>query len=213
MMRSQSTINLASLIVAFASMVYELGLAQILSAMLGGTTLRYAVTIGLFTATLGLGALGFDYLKERFSCEAMFPFFQNLLAWSGLISPFFLIEWKSEYWLVNHLPIMVIGLLSGVELPLLMSVSVERKRNVVLAYDYIGMFAATILFPLVLLPRFGVISTILVATVMNAGLGLVFLKGRPFNYLMVSLCLVLLLAVLALFNQESVLSYASQAFI
>ncbi|MBL7542421.1 MAG: hypothetical protein JNL11_01325 [Bdellovibrionaceae bacterium] len=213
MTRSQTTVNLASLIVAFASMVYELGLAQILSALLGGTSLRYAVTIGLFTATLGIGALTFDALKDRYPSEVMFPFFQNLLAWVGLLSPFFLIELKSEHWVLNHLPIIVIGFLSGIELPLLMNISSEKKRNLVLAYDYVGMFAATLFFPLILLPRVGVISTVLVATVLNAAIGLFFMKEQRFGFIKSALLVVLLLSILALINQESVLRYASQAFI
>jgi len=213
LVNSQLLINLASLVVALSSMIYELGLAQILSATLGGTSLRYAVTIGLFTATLGLGALAFDFIKTRFSREKMFPFFQNILAWTGFLSPFFLIEIKSDLWILNHLPIIVIGFLSGIELPLLMEASPEKSRNIVLAYDYVGMFSAAILFPLLLLPHLGVINAILVATFMNAVLGLIFLRGVRSGYLYFSLVTLIILDIFTFFYQKRVLIYATEAFI
>src|SRR5262249_12617954 len=44
-------------VIALCSIVYELLLAQTLSALLGNTVLRYSVTIGCFLGALGLGAI------------------------------------------------------------------------------------------------------------------------------------------------------------
>ena len=210
---SKTWINISSLLVAFSGMIYELGLAQILSATLGGTVLRYSVTIGLFTATLGLGALAFDFLISKFSFQILFPFFQKILAWIGFLSPLLLITIKSGPMILSHLPIIAIGFISGIELPLLMHASKQEDKNFVLAYDYIGMFVGTLLFPLFLLPHLGVISTLLLASAINALVGISYLKQKSLTFKNISIILVLILDVIALFNQERILVYASQLFI
>ena len=43
-------------ILAYCSIVYELTMAQSLSAFLGDTVLRYSTTIGLYLASMGIGA-------------------------------------------------------------------------------------------------------------------------------------------------------------
>ncbi len=210
---SKNAINISSFTVAFAGIIYELGLAQILSATLGGTVLRYAVTIGLFTATLGLGALAFEYFIKKSTFEKIFPVFQNILAWIGLCSPWFLIGTHSESLILNHLPIVMIGFLSGIELPLLMSVSKPEHKGLVLSFDYLGMFTGTLLFPVILLPKFGVISTMLLASALNAIIGISFLKKQSFELRNFPLILVLVIDGVALFNQERIIDYASRLFI
>ncbi len=210
---SKTAINFSSFAVAFAGIIYELGLAQILSATLGGTVLRYAVTIGLFTATLGLGALAFEYVYKKSTFETIFPMFQNILAWIGLCSPWLLIGAHSENMILNHLPIVMIGFFSGIELPLLMSVSDSKDKGLVLAFDYFGMFAGTLLFPIFLLPIFGVISTMLIASALNAMVGISYLKMKSFQIRNLPIIFVLVIDGLALFNQERIIDYASQLFI
>ncbi len=70
-----------------------------------------------------------------------------------------------------------IGVLVGLELPLLMRIlrdHLDFKELVarVLAFDYIGALAASLLFPLFLVPQLGLVRTSLVFGIINALVGL-----------------------------------------
>ena len=52
-----SLIYFLTFILAFCSIVYELLLAQSLTAFLENTVLRYSITIGLYMFSMGYGAL------------------------------------------------------------------------------------------------------------------------------------------------------------
>jgi spermidine synthase len=70
-----------------------------------------------------------------------------------------------------------IGVLVGLELPLLMRILkdvLDFKELVsrVLTFDYIGALVASLLFPLFLVPKLGLVRTSLVFGLLNAGVGL-----------------------------------------
>jgi spermidine synthase len=168
-------------------MVYEFALAQTLSLLLGQTTLRYPITIGLYTASLGFGSLLFAGLFKNtkltvmrlikveisiaiISCLAfvflfLFDFifktqwFQTHLPIETMVMPIF-----------THLLVLLIGFLSGAELPLLMEIAEEHKTLSairVLSGDYFGTLLAAILFPLALLPNLHLFSIVVLATFLN----------------------------------------------
>src|SRR5262249_23133974 len=70
-----------------------------------------------------------------------------------------------------------IGVLVGLELPLLMRIlkdNLDFKELVsrVLTFDYIGALVASVLFPIILLPKLGLVRTSLLFGLLNAGVGL-----------------------------------------
>jgi spermidine synthase len=164
---------------ALVGVVYELGFAQILSATLGNTYLRYTTTIGLFTLTLGTASLLYD--RYKFSLSHL----QVALFAVGFAGPFFIMgvdparyddSWN---WLcqgLSYVPILLVGFISGFELPLLMDQDNEKAKSFTLAFDYFGMFAGTLIFPLFLLPTWGVNGSLWAAAVLN---------GVAFFYLLI----------------------------
>ena len=73
--------------------------------------------------------------------------------------------------------VFAIGVLVGLELPLLMRIikdQLDFKELVsrVLTFDYIGALLASILFPLVLVPKLGLVRSSLAFGLLNAGVGL-----------------------------------------
>lgn len=73
--------------------------------------------------------------------------------------------------------VLVIGTLVGLELPLLMRILKDHLdfRDLVLrvlAFDYIGALVASLLFPIFLVPRLGLVRTSLVFGMLNAAVGL-----------------------------------------
>jgi spermidine synthase len=73
--------------------------------------------------------------------------------------------------------VFAIGVLVGLELPLLMrllegQVAFKDLVSRVLTFDYIGALAAAVLFPLVLVPRLGLVRSSLAVGAANAGVAL-----------------------------------------
>lgn len=164
-----------TIVLAACSMVYELILAQTVASVMGNTLLRYNITIGLYIASLGVGALIYK-LKSPAQLETRLIYVEVWLAIIGTASPFIIVLLDSGFWIVKshslmndglitilmhglvHSLIVIIGILSGMELHLLMDIAFARQRtrfNNILTADYLGTLLAAILFPLVLLPRLG----------------------------------------------------------
>jgi len=189
-----------TLVVAMCSIVYELLLAQTLSALLGNTVLRYSVTIGCYLGALGIGAIlcgdaGPTPVRRLARIEV------GLSAVGGLAVPafYFLDAWQRVAWmqvpsgawaetgilvaflLATHALIVGIGLLSGYEIPLLLALG-ERRRagsgNQVLGVDYFGALIGSVAFPLILLRSFGLIASGFVVGLLNAAAALVLIH-RP----------------------------------
>lgn len=162
--------------VAFSGLIYEFLLAYFLSLTLGGTFLRFAVTVGLFTLTLGAAALVFDLLPTRFKTKTYFLRLQFLIALVALLSPLWIRimdplahpAWPSALVsILCHLPVVAIGLLTGFELPFLFQKVEPVRQNAILACDYIGMFTASLLFPLLLFPYLGLFPTLYLTVSVN----------------------------------------------
>jgi spermidine synthase len=72
---------------------------------------------------------------------------------------------------------MVIGILVGLEIPLLMRILRDRFsfRDVVanvLTFDYLGALAASLAFPILLVPRLGLVRAAMLFGIVNAGIAL-----------------------------------------
>lgn len=165
--------------VACCSILYELLLAQTLATTMGNTTLRYNITIGLYIASMGVGALCYDRLLSLFSSKRseieLFIKIECLLAFFGLCAPFLVLIFDSFFqsfnessflsyqstlaqsliFVFNHLLIVLIGVLSGLELPLLMKLASnlrEKSETKILMYDYFGTLIGAVSFPILLVP-------------------------------------------------------------
>lgn len=157
-------VYLFSFLLAFCSLFYELVYAQILSVCIGGTKTQYLITISLFTSALGLGSLLYNRYSKRMANRVLFFRIELLLTVMGSIGPFFitwLLQSKTElaFWTTTKIYIsygfiFMIGLLSGFELPCLFAL-LKDSHGKILAFDYMGMLAASILFPFLFLPYLG----------------------------------------------------------
>lgn len=191
-----------TLIVSFCSIVYELMLAQCLSIILGHTILRYSLTIGLYLFSLGMGALAFAFWKKDKTPQLLLRI-EGLLALLGLLLPFLILggdqflrqqlfAWKMSgdsmlfslvTWFFLHVLIVVIGLLSGAELPILMDLGRqyggETGSQKVLAIDYLGTFLGALAFPLFIYEKLGLIAGAALVGGLNACAALLILIFYP----------------------------------
>ncbi|MCB0338654.1 MAG: hypothetical protein KDD53_03570 [Bdellovibrionales bacterium] len=171
---------LLTFVLAFASITYELLLGQMLSAFLGNTVLRYSVTIGLYLLSMGIGAL---YVKNRSKNGALvtLQWIELLLAGLGGFSLIILFLVDGIHLpsivlsFIAHLLIIIIGVLSGAEIPLLIELkSIETKdsEGKVLGVDYLGAFLGTIAFAFYFYPVIGLTATAFSVALANALMGL-----------------------------------------
>jgi spermidine synthase len=154
-------LQLAVLIVALCGIVYELIIASISSYLLGDSVYQFSLTIGLFMFAMGMGSL----VTRNFNRNLIerFVITEVLIAMVGGVSSvvlFCVFPWTVFYQPVMYTLILLIGMLVGVEIPLLIRVLSESggfSKSVanVLALDYFGALVGSVAFPLFLLPFLG----------------------------------------------------------
>ncbi|MCO6429593.1 MAG: hypothetical protein J5J00_01945 [Deltaproteobacteria bacterium] len=184
-------------VVAACSLLYELLIAQTVAHLAANTVVWYSVTIGTYLCAMGLGAfLANRVFKGPSRWHSLFTV-EILLSLAGiLIVPlihFGHITYSSLYmedvtgssipayvfFGTAFLIASVVGMLSGLELPLLIAAGKESSSapyttNRVLTADYVGSLAAGLLFPMVLVPHVGLVSIgILIATLNLVMAGLI----------------------------------------
>jgi spermidine synthase len=162
------------LIVAGCSILYELIAAQTLSLLAANTVVWYSLTIGTFLLSMGVGSIVsirwqriFGVWEGLFWVEIILAIVGSLIVLSLHASHMlflYFMNWGSEtfgmllFFLIALIVVFSIGLLTGIELPLLIEAvkkenpEAENVEGKVLAVDYTGSLIGTLLFPLVLLP-------------------------------------------------------------
>jgi spermidine synthase len=186
---SPPLIYAASLVLAACSLLYELLIAQTLATLAANTVVWYSVTIGVYLAAMGLGALLHDKYAAGNLWVRLFRVELLLSAVGALAVPILhfthtfglLLDLNDFSFLSNavffgsaFVLIALIGMLTGFELPLLVDLgnaaSPERRvTNRVLASDYMGSLLGGLAFPLVLVPSLGLI----VIGLLTAGVNLI----------------------------------------
>lgn len=176
---AQTYFMVTTLFVAALSLLYELTLAQTLSALYGGTVLRYTVSVGIYIASLGIGALIYNRLSPLNKYRNLIRA-EIVLSILGMIGPYFILWFDhiaanelgpiASYasLLISHLLLMSVGIFSGLELPALMEIYHDETGgdpSLILAADYIGSFLAPVTFPTLLIPHIDLFA-------LSIGLGL-----------------------------------------
>ena len=120
---------LTTLIISGCSMCYELIISAVSSSLLGNSTLQYSVTIGLYMASLGLGA----YISKFFN-KKLFNGFVTIelgIGIAGGISSLVLFLaniYILNYSAVMYLVIIIIGTFAGAEIPVMTRI-IEQDEN------------------------------------------------------------------------------------
>jgi spermidine synthase len=165
-------------IVAICGLVYELLAGTLGSYLLGDSVTQFSLVIGLYLSAMGAGA----WLSRRLDGELARRFLDIELAVAvvgGASAPVLFLSFGS----VAHFQVVLlgfvaaIGVLVGLELPLLMrllegQVAFKDLVSRVLTFDYIGALAAAIMFPLVLVPKLGLVRSSLAMGAANASVAL-----------------------------------------
>ncbi len=172
-----SILIISIFIAGLCSIVYELLISTASSYFLGDSVKQFSITIGLYMAAMGIGSYISRLIKKNLLSK--FIAVEILLGFLGGMSVpilYFCYAYTDFYSLYMVIVILAIGILIGLEIPLLTRI-MERyytlKINIstVLSIDYLGALIATLLFPFILLPFLGTFKSALFFGLINMGIG------------------------------------------
>jgi spermidine synthase len=201
-----------SFVLAFCGLTYELVLAQSLSVLLGNSVTQYSVTLGVFLAAMGAGALVVGESSEPSRALLRLQIILCLLAPASFFALWMAVLPHFLFVLLAVSVVAGVGFVTGMELPLLMQLAGTAGHLRVLAADYLGMLVASVAFPLYLLPHLGVFATILIAAILNGFVVHMLLPSR-ISLARGALVTATILQLILLFSQDSILEWLSTRFV
>ena len=165
-------------LIAACGLIYELVAGTLASYLLGDSVFQFSTVIGSYLFAMGVGS----YLS-RFVSRGLVARFISIELMVGLVGGFssaalFLaFAYTQAFQLILYAVVIAIGVLVGLEIPLLMRIlknRLEFREMVahVLTFDYLGALAASLLFPILLVPKLGMVRSALLFGLINAGVAL-----------------------------------------
>lgn len=163
-----------TLLISICSIIYELIIGSLSSYLLGSSVTQFSITIGLYLFAMGIGSYLSKYLNRHlFDTFTLVEIAVGLLGSFSSILLFVCHIYTNIYPLVMYVMILSIGLLVGIEIPLLVRIIEANKQNIksnianLFAFDYLGGLVGSIAFPLLLLPKLGYVTTAFVTGLIN----------------------------------------------
>jgi predicted membrane-bound spermidine synthase len=159
-----------SLILGYLGFCYEIFLARLATIFVGGSFFQLTTLIGFFTFFMGFSSLFFDFFLKRWT-----EIFKHALRLQTvlLIAIYGLIVNQSKlldvqlFW---YMAACVFGFITGIEIPALIY-KYQNLTKKIIASDYLGLFLASVVFPLFFLNSFSVkqilLQFIVVSVILN----------------------------------------------
>jgi len=166
------------LVIATAGLIYELAIAAVASYLLGDTVTQFSLVIGVYLSALGLGAYLSRYVDRDVTITFVrVEFATALIGGLSVIGLELSFSFGAPFRVLLLLTVLAVGVLVGLELPLLMRILEQRMtfRDLIaraLGFDYIGALLGSLGFSLWLLPQFGLAQTALICGLLNVFVGL-----------------------------------------
>ncbi|HYY99361.1 MAG TPA: polyamine aminopropyltransferase [Pyrinomonadaceae bacterium] len=211
------------LVVATCGLVYELLAGTLASYVLGDSVTQFSLIIGIYLSALGAGAWLSRFL-ERDLARRFVEVELSVAVLGGASAPLLFLSFAhlSFFHVVLYAVVFMIGALVGLEIPLLMRIlkdQLDFKELVarVLAFDYAGALIASLLFPIFLVPKLGLVRTSLLFGFLNAGVGLWAtwlmrpLIGGGVTRLRAQGCVVMALLAVAFIKADAITSLSEDA--
>ncbi len=164
--------------IATCGLIYELVAGTLASYLLGDSVKQFSTIIGVYLFAMGIGSFLSRYFQRQ-----LLSWFVRIELMVGLVGGFsatilfICFPIASGFGVILYGLIGLTGVLVGLEIPLLMRILKDRMAfdkmvSQVFSFDYIGALAASILFPLLLVPQLGLIRTSLFFGMINLGIGI-----------------------------------------
>jgi spermidine synthase len=211
------------LIIATCGLIYELQAATLASYVLGDSVTQYSLVIGLYLSALGVGAWLSGFIDKHLARVFLEVELGVALLGGFSVPVLYLCHVRTGVFIpVLYGSVLAVGTLVGLELPLLMRIASEKLElkdmvSRVLTFDYVGSLAASLLFPLFLVPELGLVRTSLIVGVFNAAVALwgtwllrPLLEGNPIGLRVRAILLLLALGV-GLWWAQAFANYVEEA--
>ncbi len=165
-------------VIASCGLVYELVAGTLASYLLGDSVLQFSTVIGVYLSAMGLGSYLSKFIRKGLATR--FVDIELAVALVGGFSAALLFQAFAHthaFRVLLYALVTAVGTLVGLEIPLLMRILRDQVRfrdlvAHVLTLDYIGALAGSLLFPLLLMPKLGLVRTSLLFGLLNAAVGL-----------------------------------------
>jgi spermidine synthase len=176
----------SALVVASCGLVYELVAGTLASYLLGDSVTQFSTIIGAYLFAMGVGSWLSRYVRT-----GLIDNFVRLEIVLGLVGGcsaailFMLFSEVAQFRVALYGLVGLIGILVGLEIPLLLRILQDEYGLAdlvarVFAADYVGALVASLLFPLVLVPRLGLIRTSFLFGLLNVAVAwLLLARSRP----------------------------------
>jgi spermidine synthase len=133
----------------------------------------FSTIIGTYLFAMGIGS----YLS-RFIGKGLVARFIRIELMVGLVGGssaavlFFVFAYLESFRLILYGQVIVVGILVGLEIPLLLRILKDRLQfkdlvSQVLTFDYLGALVVSLLFPLILAPKLGLVRTCFLFGILN----------------------------------------------
>ena len=170
----QAALFLTVLLIAASGLIYELVAGALASYLLGDSVTMFSTVIGTYLFAMGVGSWLSRYVGR--GLVARFVAVELMVALIGGFSAtalFLAFAYTDAFRLLLYVLVFIIGALVGLEIPLLMRILRDRYefKDVVanvLTFDYLGALGASLLFPILLVPRLGLVRSALAFGIVNA---------------------------------------------
>src|SRR5262245_6759525 len=160
-------------IIASCGLVYELIAGTLASYLLGDSVTQFSTVIGTYLFSMGIGSYLSRYIGK--GLIAKFVLIEQLVGILGGFSAallFLVFSYLGTFKLILYFLVVLIGILVGLEIPLLLRILKERLEfkdlvSQVLTFDYLGALLASLLFPVLLAPKLGLVRACFLFGLLN----------------------------------------------
>lgn len=212
------------IIIATCGLIYELLAATVSSYVLGDSVMQFSLVIGIYLSAMGVGSWLSGFLDKELA-KRFVEIELGVAILGGFSAPLLFLTFASVSYfnIILYGVVFAIGLLVGLEIPLLMRIlkdELDFKKLVarVLALDYVGALVASLLFPIFLVPKLGLNRTSLLFGMLNAGVGIWgtwllenLIKNRDLNILRVKGFIIIILLLIAFIKADTLTTLAEDA--
>jgi spermidine synthase len=160
-------------VIASCGLVYELIAGTLASYLLGDSVTYFSTIIGTYLFAMGIGSwlsrfIGRGLVARFIRIELMV----GLIGGSSAAVLFLVFAYLESFRLILYAQVVVVGILVGLEIPLLLRILKDKLQfkdliSQVLTFDYLGALAVSLLFPLVLTPKLGLVRTCFMFGILN----------------------------------------------
>jgi spermidine synthase len=156
---------ITAFVISTCGLIYELIAGTIASYLLGDSVTQFSTVIGVYLFSMGIGSFLSRYVERNITLTFIqVELLVGLVGGSSAALLFLTFEHVENFRILLYGLVGLIGILVGLEVPLLMRILKDKldfKELVsqIFTFDYVGALLASLLFPLFLVPYLGLIRS------------------------------------------------------